>query len=197
MKVCMALCLLAFVVPPVTALSAATPEGAENASAPRNDAWKVIGMGGGGTMQHPLISPHDPDLILNACDMTGSYISRDGGDSWRMFNLRTGTSCFAFDPTDENVIYGANRGLFRSTDKGVTWELVFPDVTRNTFEYRRGDHGDYGLESDDERLAVDQERIAVHDDLVGVAVQRQREFGGCALHRAPPAPSTRPPQRPR
>ena len=80
------------------------------AGAPRRkDAWRVIGMGGGGTMIHPLISPHDPKLMLNACDMTGSYISRDGGDSWRMFNLRSGTSCFAFDPSDENIIYAGGK----------------------------------------------------------------------------------------
>src|SRR5204863_347971 len=43
------------------------------------------------------ISPHDPRLVLVACDMTGAYISHDGGDSWRMFNLRSPVTLFAFD----------------------------------------------------------------------------------------------------
>jgi len=36
----------------------------------------------------PEVSPHDPNLVLVACDMTGAYISEDAGKSWRMFNLR-------------------------------------------------------------------------------------------------------------
>src|SRR6266566_6004787 len=48
----------------------------------------VIGPGGGGAMFNPTISPHDANTVLVSCDMTGSYITHDGGQSWRMFNLR-------------------------------------------------------------------------------------------------------------
>jgi len=64
-------------------LLAATP-----ASEPRPGNFHIIGPGGGGAMFHPTISPHEPRTVLIACDMTGSYISHDGGDSWRMFSLR-------------------------------------------------------------------------------------------------------------
>src|SRR5664279_1681874 len=48
--------------------------------------FTVVGPGGGGAMFNATISPHDPNEVLIACDMTGSYISHDGGSSWRMFN---------------------------------------------------------------------------------------------------------------
>ena len=56
----------------------------------RNDTWGFVGPGGGGAMFSPTVSPHDPDFAFVSCDMTGSYITRDGGKSWRMFNLRGG-----------------------------------------------------------------------------------------------------------
>ena len=66
--------------------------------APRFDAWQIIGPGGGGTMIAPTVSPHDPRIVVEHCDMTGGYITEDGGQSWRMFNLRAGITTFAFDP---------------------------------------------------------------------------------------------------
>ena len=47
--------------------------------APRYDRWEVIGPGGGGGIFLPTISPHDANLLLVSCDMTGAYISHDGG----------------------------------------------------------------------------------------------------------------------
>ena len=41
--------------------------------------FQITGPGGGGAMFHPTISPHDVNTVLVACDMTGSYISHDGG----------------------------------------------------------------------------------------------------------------------
>src|SRR6267143_5803202 len=55
-------------------------------SAERFDGWRVLGPGGGGTMIGPTISPHDPSVVLEHCDMTGGYVTTDGGSSWRMFN---------------------------------------------------------------------------------------------------------------
>src|SRR5207244_13192942 len=55
--------------------------------ATRPDQWKIIGPGGGGTMVAPTISPHDPRLVVEHCDMTGAYITHAGRQSWGMFNL--------------------------------------------------------------------------------------------------------------
>ena len=77
-------------------------------------------------MFHPTVSPHDPREMLVACDMTGSYISHDGGQSWRMFNLRSPVRFFAFDPIDARTIYAGTEALWRSGDDGATWNLVWP-----------------------------------------------------------------------
>ena len=117
--------------------------------APRFDTWKVVGPGGGGTMISPSVSPHDPSLVLEHCDMTGGYITHDNGNSWRMFNLLTGLDGFAFDPHDKNVIYAANAALWRSENQGKSWSMVFPNPRQNTVEHQVGDHADVYLTTDD------------------------------------------------
>jgi photosystem II stability/assembly factor-like uncharacterized protein len=122
---------------------------ASRGPAPRFDAWKIIGPGGAGGMFLPTISPHDPNTVLELCDMTGAYISRDGGQSWRMFNLRSRASAFAFDPKDSRVIYAGNIALWRSQDSGKTWSMIFPDPKKNTVERMRDDHAAGVLSTDD------------------------------------------------
>ncbi len=77
-------------------------------------------------MFYPAISPHNTNLVLVACDMTGAYVSEDGGNSWRLFDLRYSVSFFAFDRADPKVIYAGAGVLWRSTDGGKMWALVFP-----------------------------------------------------------------------
>lgn len=130
-------------------------------SAPRLDLWQVLGPGGGGAQFNPTVSPVDPNLVLVNCDMTGAYISLDGGDSWRMFNLGAVVRFFVADPVDGNVIYAATDGLYRSDDKGKGWSLIYPspaDVDRVAIS---GDHAEEritlrgGLSSLVDALAVD------------------------------------------
>lgn len=91
-------------------------------------------------MFHPTISPHSSRDLLVACDMTGAYISHDGGESWRMFNLRDVVRFFVFDPRDRNTIYAGTRVLWRSRDAGTTWRVVWPaHVDRVEMS---GDHAD-------------------------------------------------------
>src|SRR5690606_22374277 len=96
------------------------------AAAPRFGDWVVLGPGGGGAQFMPTASPHDPNRLLVSCDMTGSYISHDAGESWRMFNLRGRARFFRFDPNDADVIYVQTIGLWRSDDAGRSWNLVYP-----------------------------------------------------------------------
>ena len=100
---------------------------ASTATAARPGDFRVIGPGGGGAMFNPTISPHDSKTVLVSCDMTGAYITHDGGSSWRMFNLRGTVRFFAFDPKQAKTIYAGVHGLWRSTDDGETWNLVWPD----------------------------------------------------------------------
>ena len=133
-------------------------------AAPRLDAWRVLGPGGGGAQFNPTVSPVDPNLVLVSCDMTGAYISTNGGDSWRMFNLRGVVRFFVPDPVDSNIIYAATQGLYRSSDKGRTWKLIYPKPDQVARVLMVGDHGDERIVVRDgsqpriDALAVDPSR---------------------------------------
>jgi photosystem II stability/assembly factor-like uncharacterized protein len=104
------------------------PRSAEFLEPKRLDAWRIIGPGGGGTFYNPAISPHDPNLVFASTDMTSCFVSENGGRTWRSFNLRT-TCRFIFDPKLPNRVYAISIGLWRSDDRGHTWNLVYPDST--------------------------------------------------------------------
>jgi photosystem II stability/assembly factor-like uncharacterized protein len=117
--------------------------------APRFDPWTIVGPGGGGTMIAPAISPHDPAIVVEHCDMTGAYITLDGAQSWRMFNLRSVVNTFAFDPRNPRVIYAGNQALWRSDNTGRSWNMIWPDPQKNTIEHQNGDHSEYSLTTSD------------------------------------------------
>jgi photosystem II stability/assembly factor-like uncharacterized protein len=100
-----------------------------------------------GSIGSIAIAPSDPNIIyvgsgegLQRPDLStgdGIYKSTDGGKTWRHLGLRDGQqiSAIAVDPQDPNRVfaavlghpYGPNqeRGVFRSTDGGATWQKVF------------------------------------------------------------------------
>ena len=113
----------------------------------RFDSWRVIGPGGGGTMISPTISPHDPNVVVEHCDMTGGYLTTDGARSWRMFNLRGVIRFFVFDPSLPGVIYAQNNNLWRSRDNGATWSLVWPAASSLQGISMASDHRDESVVS--------------------------------------------------
>ena len=81
--------------------------------------------------------------MLAHCDMTGAYVSHNGGTDWRMLNLWTVPDDFEFDPVNPNTVYIGTRGyphsedrgsglsiLYRSEDKGKHWRIIYPDVSK-------------------------------------------------------------------
>src|ERR1019366_2205076 len=94
------------------------------AAPPLGERWHIIGPGGGGSLYHPTVSPHDHRTALVACDMTGAYITHDGGATWRIFNLGAPVQFFVFDPLDAHVIYASAGGVFRSGDAGATFRAT-------------------------------------------------------------------------
>jgi photosystem II stability/assembly factor-like uncharacterized protein len=84
--------------------------------------------------------------------MTGSYISHDGGQTWRMFNLRGVANFFVFDPKDPKTMYAHATGLWRSTDSGETWNLVYPDPSAVKGVKMSSDHSDETIVSDPDPL---------------------------------------------
>ncbi len=111
------------------------------------DHWIVMGPGGGGAQYLPTISPQNPSVAFVACDMTGSYLTADAGASWRMFNLRSRTSLFVFDPTKSGSMYAYGLGLYRSVDGGIQWALVYPDPSSVRKVASVGDHGEDEFET--------------------------------------------------
>jgi photosystem II stability/assembly factor-like uncharacterized protein len=124
------------------------------AFAGRPGDFKVLGPGGGGAMFNPTISPHDPQTVLVSCDMTGAYITHDGGQSWRMFNLRGVVRFFVFDPMDPKVMYAQASGLWRSTDAGESWRLVHPKPEKIKAIVMKSDHADEKIMDDADQLGV-------------------------------------------
>jgi photosystem II stability/assembly factor-like uncharacterized protein len=121
-------------------------------AADRPGGFRVIGPGGGGAMFHPTISPHDSHTVLIACDMTGSYITHDGGQTWRMFNLRGVVDFFVFDPLDAKTMYAHATALWRSRDAGEHWDLVYPIPSSVKSVKMNSDHADEDILADPDPL---------------------------------------------
>jgi photosystem II stability/assembly factor-like uncharacterized protein len=125
-----------------------------SASAERPGGFRIIGPGGGGAMFNPTISPHDVNTVLISCDMTGSYITHDGGRTWRMFNLRGVVDFFVFDPLDAKTMYAHATGLWRSTDGGEQWNLVYPNPSSVKGVRMNSDHADEQILADPDPLST-------------------------------------------
>jgi photosystem II stability/assembly factor-like uncharacterized protein len=88
-------------------------------------------MGGGGAMFAPSISPHHPELLFVASDMSGLFRSANGGGRWEVVDGRRMTAnvfCpVVFDPRSGRTdlyAYADYRFLRRSRDSGHTWSPV-------------------------------------------------------------------------
>ncbi|HEY0273271.1 MAG TPA: hypothetical protein VGC22_08810 [Chitinophaga sp.] len=93
--------------------------------------------------------------------MTGAYVTYNGGESWRMFNLRSPVHFFVFDPLDSNIVYANALALYKSTDKGHTWQVVYPVAEDIVRVISKGDHAENVIVTKDstrrkvQALAVD------------------------------------------
>lgn len=95
--------------------------------------FENIGLGGGGGMYTPAVSPLDSRLMFITCDMSGVYRSADGGKTWNILPFREIKSArsmkIAFDPNDVNVMYTYggyeyHQKLMVSKDTGIHWSPV-------------------------------------------------------------------------
>src|SRR5205085_7650694 len=105
--------------------------------------WEKIGPGGGGATFIPTFSYNNDEKFFVRCDMTGSYLTNDGGQSFRQINFDNGVSSFAFDAGDSNNIYVGSMVLNQSTDGGKTWKILFPEKKDIVSEAYSGDHAEY------------------------------------------------------
>jgi len=133
--------------------------------------WINVGPGGGGAVFEATVNPADPQHVFIRCDMTGSYVSENGGESWRTFNLRTTINDFEFDSNNPDVVYASNTGLYRSENRGRSWKLIYPYPANVIEELMLGDHANHSFHTrdgmPDGRIVkicvdpVDSKRIAI------------------------------------
>lgn len=79
------------------------------------------------------VSPANPDRVWAIVEANegGVFRSDDGGWTWKRTNSERKLRQRAFyysriyaDPWDENTVYGLNTGMYKSTDGGVTFDIV-------------------------------------------------------------------------
>ena len=104
--------------------------------------WELRGIGGGGALFSATISPHDPDLLYMATDMTAMFRSDNFGTSWETLpfhQLAGGVDTHIRFTSDPNVLYSINspqdvygsRIPVRSNDGGQTWSPLGANPTSN------------------------------------------------------------------
>ena len=88
-------------------------------------------------------SPTDPNFIVCGTRPAEIFISEDNGANWTRSNLDASTECWFintsrvtsihFDPADEDTIWITVEidGVFRSTDRGKTWEMIIRGLHDN------------------------------------------------------------------
>jgi photosystem II stability/assembly factor-like uncharacterized protein len=92
--------------------------------------FHVRGLGGGGGMYVPSVSPYDSGLMFLACDMGGTYRSEDGGRTWELIHFRemSGNHDSAFPAYfPAKVFWNRGADLRASADRGRTWRSVAAD----------------------------------------------------------------------
>ena len=103
--------------------------------------WSVRGVGGGGALYSPVISPFNPAEMYVASDMGEQFHTTNSGASWQQLDFRQiqsnpdARAQFTENPSilyclDFTPINGSNTARpSESTDGGQTWHLLANDPT--------------------------------------------------------------------
>ncbi len=101
--------------------------------------WEQRGIGGGGALFSPTISPFDGNQLYMATDLGGVYRSENFGAKWETVpftQLRGGIETQVRFTSDPNVLYSTRRGNFqalrlpvRSNDGGQTFSPLASNPT--------------------------------------------------------------------
>ncbi|HLW78867.1 MAG TPA: hypothetical protein VKU44_04625 [Terriglobia bacterium] len=118
------------VIPPLVTLLLVTAKADQDRgdSAPRLDAWTILGPGGGGAQFYPAVSPHDPNLVLAPPEHARAGVDHiglariEGEELHRLAQIEQPPRIAA---VLRNVGPGHVAGaLYRSTDGGKSWRNV-------------------------------------------------------------------------
>ena len=107
-----------------------------------NFVWTQVAPGDGGTTWYLRIHPADAQCVIQSCDMSATYITRDGNQHYascnnadwgfpRMHYVSGADFCRNFP----NVGYAGceTNGLFKTTDRGATWQRVSTQSLESVF----------------------------------------------------------------
>jgi photosystem II stability/assembly factor-like uncharacterized protein len=89
----------------------------------------------GGDGEENLINPTDVNNVFGCFQYGNCFRSTDGGDTTEPIvdnttaDRRNWFTPLQFDPNDPSVMYYGGNRLNRSTDNGVTWTPISPDLT--------------------------------------------------------------------
>ena len=85
--------------------------------------FEVLGIGGGGGMNTPAVSPYDPNLMLISCDMGNDFRSTDGGKRWDTIHYGQLNSSIHCRPLflKDAILWVSGPIPRKSVDKGATW----------------------------------------------------------------------------
>lgn len=99
---------------------------------------------GGQVINDIAVSKSDPTFVMFGTDVGGAFRSTDGGANWIATTIGlNATSCatIQIDPSNPNHVLlvgtassnvtGAFNGLYKSTDRGITWTQVLQDVNNS------------------------------------------------------------------
>lgn len=99
--------------------------------------WQNSGITGGSALFFPSFSPHDPDIIYMASDLTGLFYTMDGGISWDVvpfYKMRATVQSkvwFTSHPDTLYTLYNdfetVRQYVFRSDDGGQSWASISSD----------------------------------------------------------------------
>jgi xyloglucan-specific exo-beta-1,4-glucanase len=123
-------------------VSAASTAASGNSFTTQEYTYKNVAIGGGGYVDNIIFNPGEKNLIYARTDMGGAYRWDEDTQSWTCLTdwidqdncMLNGCDSLACDPVDTNRVYiqageytqiwGKNGAIFRSEDKGNTWEVV-------------------------------------------------------------------------
>lgn len=88
--------------------------------------WVFVGAPLGDTaLRDMLVDPANEDLWYVGSQDSGLYVTRDAGGTWEQ-HLDGTVGAIAIDPAEPDVVYaGSGSDLYRSDDRGATWDLRF------------------------------------------------------------------------
>lgn len=103
-------------------------------------SWQSRGVGGGGALFAPSISPHNNNDIYLQCDMSEVFHTSNGGTNWSEIHfselISTGGQHTVEYTSDPNILYTVNLNYLTderypviSSDGGQTWAPIASDPT--------------------------------------------------------------------